>query len=166
MKGNERIGELIRILNLKPHPEGGYYNEVFRSEQEVIQTSTGKKRSAITTIYFLMVSGKPSQWHRISEDEIWHYYEGSPLELAWVGNENCREELLGPVSGLNQQVAVVPAGCWQASRTTGEYSLAGCTVGPGFSYGDFELLRAASDEDTFIRKRFPDIWSRMKAWEK
>ena len=84
---NQRATELIRSLDLAEHPEGGYFREVFRSSREVLATDDQGKRNALTTIYFLLVAGNHSDWHVVASDEVWHYYEGAPLELFIVEPE-------------------------------------------------------------------------------
>jgi len=82
-----------------------------------------------------------SRWHRVQSDEVWHFYEGAPLDL-WVaspGGDQTSQHRLGPLDGAQRPVWTVPAGCWQAARSTGAYTLAGCTVGPGFDFSDFAL---------------------------
>ncbi len=146
-----RAAELIRSLDLAEHPEGGYYREVFRSSHDVL--SRGSKRSALTTIYFLLVAGNHSRWHVVRSDEAWHYYEGDPLELLVVDPDDLtvRRMLLGPAAGAQAPVRVVPAAHWQAARSTGAYTLVGCSVGPGFDFADFRLLR--DDPETLSRFR-------------
>lgn len=148
---HDRATELIRELKLEPHPEGGYFREVFRSAHKVKPLDKRPERSALTTIYFLLLKGQHSRWHRVASDEAWHFYEGDPLVVYWIDDENgVHEELLanGPPNG--RPVCVVPAGCWQAAKPRGEYSLAGCTVGPGFDFQDLEMISPASAELTRI----------------
>ena len=132
-----RAAELIATLELAPHPEGGYFREIFRSQETVQPQGTRPPRAALTTIYFLLPAGAYSRWHKVLSDEVWHFYEGAPLELL------CDSErwVLGPVSLSAEQapVRVIPAGAWQAARSLGEYTLVGCTVGPGFDFADFSL---------------------------
>ena len=148
---HERATELIRELNLKPHPEGGYFREVFRSEHKVKPSDDRPARSALTAIYFLLVKGQHSRWHRVASDEAWHFHEGDPLVVYWIDEDNgVHEEMLasGPPNG--RPLCVVPAGCWQAAQPRGEYSLVGCTVGPGFDFEDFEMISPGSTELTQI----------------
>lgn len=154
-----RASALIRLLDLRPHPEGGYYREMFRSPREVRTSDSAAERAAMTTIYFLLVAGQHSRWHRITSDEIWHYYEGDPLELVWLNSSKtaAQRQRLGPITDQSQPVQVVPGGSWQAARSSGEYSLAGCTVAPGFEFTDLELLADAPDELALLRERFPDL---------
>lgn len=132
-----RAQQLIDSLGLLPHPEGGWYRQVFKSEERVRRTSDGADRSALTTIYFLLVEGTFSAWHRVESDEVWHFYEGEPLELLMrvTGEAEPDVRRLDDVN----RVEVVPARHWQAARPLGAYTLVGCTVGPGFEFADFEL---------------------------
>jgi uncharacterized protein len=136
-----RAEALIARLGLTPHPEGGYFREVYRSEREVDPLDGRGRRSAVTTILFLLVAGQVSAWHRVRSDEVWHFYEGDPLLLSWSASADGERtaHTLGPVGDGQSPVAVVPADCWQTARPLGDYALVGCTVGPGFDYEDFEL---------------------------
>jgi uncharacterized protein len=140
-----RAVELITTLGLTPHPEGGYYAEVYRATTSVQPTDERGLRPALTTIYFLLPAGAVSRWHRVRSDEVWHFYEGAPLDLWTARPEghsvDCNR--LGPLDGTQQPVWTVPAGWWQAARSRGAYTLVGCTVAPGFDYKDFIL---AADE--------------------
>jgi len=137
-----RAAELIRTLALAPHPEGGYYREIWRGGQGVEPSDARGPRAALTSIYFLLPAGAVSRWHRVRSDEIWHYFEGAPLELLLVPPEELRLERLrlGPLGPDQAPVRCVPADWWQAARSLGDYTLVGCTVGPGFEFADFELL--------------------------
>ena len=130
--------EVITRLDLKPHPEGGHYRETFRDSDDA-----GGGRSASTAIYFLLARGERSHWHRIDAVEIWHYYAGSALTLHIADDVGQRVVRLGPdlVSGELPQ-GVVPAHAWQAAETTGDWTLVGCTVAPGFDFAKFELAPA------------------------
>jgi predicted cupin superfamily sugar epimerase len=132
--------ELVEKLDLVPHPEGGWYREIFRSPERV-QTRRGL-RSALTTIYYLLERGQLSRWHVVEAAEVWHFYGGAPLEL--IGHDPATQRLerhvLGDLQEGNASVAVIPAHVWQAARTLGEYSLVGCTVGPGFELEDFRFV--------------------------
>lgn len=136
-----RAAELIRILNLQPHPEGGCYREIFRSA-ETVQLPRGV-RAAVTTIYFLLAQGQHSRWHRVTSDEVWHWYEGGPLELLVLPPDLSRVEriVLGPVTHDRQPVHTVPAMWWQAARPLGDFAFVGCTVAPGFDFADFTFAR-------------------------
>jgi uncharacterized protein len=134
---------LITKLALQPHPEGGFYREIHRSSQRVQPQDARPLRSALTTIYFLLPGDAHSRWHCVTSDEVWNLYEGGPLELRIADSELRHTEVihLQSVSASNGPVAVVPAGCWQSARSTGDFALVGCTVGPGFEFADFVLLR-------------------------
>ncbi|MFO1410306.1 MAG: cupin domain-containing protein [Steroidobacteraceae bacterium] len=139
---NPRARLLVEQLQLEPHPEGGWFREVYRSETQV-ETGDGRApRAALTTIFYLLPAGDHSRWHRVRSDEAWHLYEGGPLELLLAPPELQRIERvrLGAVGQESGPVHTVPALWWQAARPLGEYALLGCTVGPGFEYEDFSLL--------------------------
>lgn len=157
---DDRIAFLIAELALVPHPEGGFYREVYRSASEVQPRDNRPVRDALTTIYFLLTAGQYSRWHRVSSDEVWHFYEGDPLELFWLDTDKDERTraLLGPVSSddsAQRPVQVVPSGNWQAARTTGAYTLVGCTVAPGFDFADFRLIEGDGEEAEAIRRAFP-----------
>jgi uncharacterized protein len=159
-----RAAELIVSLALIPHPEGGHFREVYRSGSRVHPADVHPPddrpdRTALTTIYFLLASGEVSRWHRVCSDEAWHFYEGEPLELLTSdsGFEHVTRRLLGPAGGATQPVHVVCAGDWQAARSTGRYTLVGCTVAPGFEFSDFQMLRDRPDDRAVLERRQPDL---------
>jgi len=154
-----RAANLIDTLNLTPHPEGGYFREVYRSAARVQPADGRAARLALTTIYFLLVAGQVSRWHRVASDEVWHYYEGGPLELfvADAGLNGVSRRRLGPVGDNTEPVHVVLAGEWQAARSMGPYTLVGCTVGPGFEFADFQMLDSLPDEAAALRRRQPEV---------
>jgi uncharacterized protein len=157
---NRRAAALVRSLKLQPHPEGGFFREVFRSE-DTVEARQGL-RSALTTIYFLLTKGQVSRFHRVTSDEIWHFYEGAPLRLHYISPDFKRHESLqlGPCRGKRAPYGVIPAGAWQAAETTGDYTLVGCTVGPGFDFADFTMLRDAKDDAATLVRRHPR-WARL-----
>jgi predicted cupin superfamily sugar epimerase len=128
--------EIITRLELRPHPEGGYYRETFRDSRV-----DANGRAFSTAIYFLLARGERSHWHRVDAVETWHYYAGAALTLH-IANEGCRGHTvrLGPdlLAGERPQ-AIVPAHAWQTAETTGDWTLVGCTVAPGFEFAGFEL---------------------------
>ncbi|MBI4290963.1 MAG: cupin domain-containing protein [Betaproteobacteria bacterium] len=144
-----RAAELISLLGLEPHPEGGHFAEVFRSQLLVSPSDSRSRRAALTVIYFLLAEGAFSRWHRVLSDEAWHWYEGSPLELLSVGPDGgaVSSATLGPVSSTSVPVHVVSAGWWQAARPLGSYALVGCSVGPGFEYADLSLLSSIAEPE-------------------
>jgi predicted cupin superfamily sugar epimerase len=119
---------LIALLELKPHPEGGYFRETFRDGNEGCAHSTA--------IYFLLKAGEVSRWHRVDAAEVWHFYRGAPLELR-IGKQ--RYVLGSDIDEAQAPQIVVPAGEWQAARSLGDYTLVGCTVAPGFDFAHFEM---------------------------
>jgi predicted cupin superfamily sugar epimerase len=131
--------DIIRLLALKPHPEGGHFRETFRD------THTIGGRAASTAIYFLLARGERSHWHRVDAVEAWHYHAGAPLLLEIATSDT------GPIdaftlghdlaSGERPQ-AIVPAQAWQAAQSRGDWTLVGCTVSPGFDFAGFELAPA------------------------
>ncbi len=136
-----RAAEVAQALGLKAHPEGGGFREVFRSGLEVRPADGRGARTALTTIDFLLADRGVSRWHQVDSDEVWHFHEGAPLEL-WVLTpdlEDLQLYRLGPIAEGARRHETVSAGWWQAARTTGDYSLVGCTVGPGFDFADFRL---------------------------
>lgn len=145
------------MLDLSPHPEGGYYRELYRSPSRVHPTDGRAERAALTTIYFLLAEGDVSRWHRVASDEVWHFYEGAPLELftSDAGMERVTRQVVGAVHEGLSPVHVVPADCWQAARSTGAYTLVGCTVGPGFDFTDFTMLRDKPLAAVAARQRHP-----------
>jgi len=130
---------LIKKYDLAPHPEGGYFKEIYRSGQTLKSPITAETRNSITHIYFLLVQGQFSRFHRVIHDEIWNFYEGDPIQLIQFNAAGITEETMGP--GCNGYTAIVPGNTWQAAVTTGRYSLVGCTVAPGFDFSDFSFLR-------------------------
>ena len=133
-----RVDELVRALGLTPHPEGGYYREMYRARVQV-ETPRGV-RSAGTAIYYLLPRGEFAAWHQVASDEVWHFYDGAPLTLYLLGAQGLEAVTLGrEVSQGERPQAVVPAGVLQAAVPRGDYTLVGCTVAPGFDFADWEL---------------------------
>ena len=132
---------IVSRLGLARHPEGGWYAETFRDPSP---SSDGRARS--TAIFYLLQKGERSDWHRIDAVEIWHYYAGAPLRLSIADNEGVRAMTLGGdvLNGETPQ-GVVPRGAWQAAESLGDWTLAGCTVAPGFEFAGFELAPAGFD---------------------
>ncbi len=157
---NARAAELIRRLDLKPHPEGGFYRETYRSTARVAADQR-PTRSALTTIYFLLVAGSFSAWHRVLSDEIWHWHEGEPLELllAPADFSSVQKRRLGPIGSDTEPVVTVPAHWWQAARPWGGHALCGCTVAPGFEFEDFTFLRDDADAVALLGSVAPELLS-------
>ena len=127
--------DIITRLDLKPHPEGGHYRETFRDAH------TGADgRSHSTAIYFLLARGERSHWHCIDAVEAWHYYAGNALILQIAADDGRRSVRLGAdLAAGEQPQAIVPPRAWQAAESTGDWTLVGCTVAPGFDFAKFEL---------------------------
>lgn len=128
--------EIINLLKLEPHPEGGYFRETFR---DAFARPDG--RAASTAIYFLLKEGQASHWHRVDAAEVWHWYAGAPLELGVIdsgGHEIVFRLGSSLITGERPQV-VVPSRQWQRARSLGTWTLVGCTVAPGFTFSGFEL---------------------------
>lgn len=123
--------EIIKLLDLQPHPEGGHYRETFRDED-----------GASTAIYYLLEAGEHSHWHRVlGSSEVWHYYAGGPMAITVSENGHDAQAIrLGPnlAQGERPQF-VVPAGWWQTAESLGHWTLVGCTVAPGFQFENFEM---------------------------
>lgn len=147
---------LIRKLSLIPHPEGGHFREIHRAA-EILDTARGP-RAALTVIYFLLAKGERSLFHRVHSDEVWHHHAGAPLRLWRVSADFSAQEKfdLGPLRGKRNPVAVIPAGDWQGAEPTGDYSLVSCSVGPGFDFADFTMLRDDEHAAKRMRKSFPE----------
>ena len=124
--------EIIDLLGLEPHPEGGRFVETWRAP------SGG--RSPGTAIYFLLRAGERSHWHRVDAAEVWHHYAGAPLRLSISDEVTTDTHVLGTdLRAGERPQAVVPADAWQAAETLGAWTLVGCTVSPGFEFDGFEL---------------------------
>ena len=143
----ENVDQIIRNLKLKPHPEGGFFRETYRSEGIVTNHNLGigysGSRNYSTCIYFLLTSDIFSAFHRIKQDEIWHYYDGSSIFLHVISpNGEYTKTIIGRDFELGEVPQfVVAGGSWFAANVVNEnsYSLLGCTVSPGFDFSDFEL---------------------------
>jgi uncharacterized protein len=131
--------QVVELLGLQPHPEGGFYRETFRAP------APDGARAASTAIYYLLRAGDVSAWHRVVDaDEVWHHYAGAPLELILSpdGRERTSLRLGADLTAGERPQAVVPAGVWQAARPRGGWVLVGCTVAPGFEFASFEMAPA------------------------
>ena len=155
----QRITDLIKRFKLEPHPEGGYFRETYRSEGLISNAKPGwefsSERNFSTCIYFLLTSDSFSAFHRIKQDEIWHFYEGSPIRLYMIApDSNASQAIIGSNFEEGQVPQfVVPKGVYFAAEVAAEnaYSLVGCTVAPGFDFEDFELPSRQT-----LLERFPE----------
>jgi predicted cupin superfamily sugar epimerase len=129
--------EIIRLLGLAPHPEGGHYRETFRDVAAgTPEGAMGRAHS--TAIYFLLRAGEVSRWHRVDAAEVWHWYAGAPLTVADAAGR--RDVRLGvDLAAGERPQAVVPAHAWQQAQSLGAWTLVGCTVAPGFQFAGFEM---------------------------
>jgi uncharacterized protein len=137
MPDEPTAADIIARLELRPHPEGGYYREMFRDAR-----CDAQGRACSTAIYFLLTRGERSHWHRIDAVEVWHYYAGSALLLQIAIAEGCTPHTvkLGPdLAAGERPQAIVPPAAWQCAETTGDWTLVGCTVAPGFEFAGFEM---------------------------
>lgn len=152
-----RAAQLIAKLDLQPHPEGGFFKEVYRSQHQVHSSGVNAVRSAFTDIYFLLTAGQVSLWHRVMHDELWNFYEGAPLRLLQLAGDFSRlhDYRLDPEGGHYKQL--ISAGNWQAAESAGDYSLVGCTVAPGFDFADFRLLKDLPEVAARVYHDYPDL---------
>ena len=143
--------EIVHILKLQPHPEGGAFRETYRSP---ILAQTDAPHSVCTAIYFLIRKDKATAWHRVKNDEIYHFYYGAPVELSLIDTSGkLSKHILGTdVKNGERPQIIIPANDWQSARSLGEYSLFGCTVSPGFDFNDFELI-----ETTKLQHMYPEL---------
>ncbi len=126
--------EIVALLGLAPHPEGGHFRETFRDAAD-------GGRGASTAIYYLLRAGERSHWHRVDAAECWHWYAGAPLLLSVSADgQIVQEHRLGTrLTADERPQAVVPKGAWQAARSLGDWTLVGCTVAPAFAFAGFEM---------------------------
>jgi uncharacterized protein len=153
------INRLIRQLDLQPHPEGGLYRQTYRSEERILRSDANRtrvERHASTAIYYMLRDSDYSAWHRIDADELWHFHLGDPLFIHVLNphGELATHVLSNPLEQPDGAFQVlVPAGHWFAAERTGPrgFSLAGCTVAPGFEFETFELADVAPLEQRYPR---------------
>lgn len=129
--------EVIQLLGLAPHPEGGFFRETFRD----VEDQAAGMRAASTAIYFLLRDGEVSRWHRVDAAEVWHWYAGGPLALGLASPDGPHKTVrLGPdLAAGERPQAVVPKDYWQQAKCLGPWTLVGCTVAPGFTFAGFEM---------------------------
>ncbi len=148
---------LIQKYNLIEHPEGGYYREVYRSESELNSPVHNQTRASVTHIYFLLTKKDISRFHKVCHDEIWNFYDGDPIELITFDGSELATETIG--TDCNDYFHIVKSGVYQAAQSTGEYSLVGCSVAPGFDFKDFSFLKEAEND---LKKFTPFLDSYQK----
>ncbi len=135
--------EVVELLDLAPHPEGGFYRETWRD-----QPADPSARGHGTAIYFLLPGGVENRWHRVDAVEIWHHYAGAALELRIGRQEPVADQtiLLGPdLASAQRPQGIVPADAWQSARSLGDWTLVGCTVCPAFRFEGFQMLGDPAD---------------------
>jgi predicted cupin superfamily sugar epimerase len=142
----------IKRLNLLPHPEGGYYKEVFRSNQEVIRKSGADFKQARTSIYYLLEADDYSGFHRLASDEIWYFHQGEPLYIHAIDSQGGYTQHELSSAGNGSLSVVIPAGLWFAAEIPAKsgFTLVSCAVAPGFDFSEFEM--AKKDE---LSKKYP-----------
>jgi predicted cupin superfamily sugar epimerase len=155
-----RAAELIDRLELRPHPEGGHYRQVYAADETIPAAALPERfvgdRPYATSIYYLLAGGERSRLHRIASDELWHFYAGTPLTIVTLDDAGDRRDLqLGADLAAGERYQrVVPAGLWFGASlrepAPDAFALVGCTVAPGFDFAEFELADAAA-----LRERFP-----------
>lgn len=160
----ERWREIVSALGLSPHPERGYFVETYRADQRVnaLSPRETRERSASTAIYFLITALEPSTYlHRLASDEVFHLYEGGPLEVLRLFPDGSWDvAVLGLDFGAGQRpLLVIPAGTWFGTELTpnATHCLIGCTVAPGFEFEDFELARNGE-----LEARYPEASARIQ----
>lgn len=137
MSGALSTEDVVRLLELAPHPEGGFYRQTFRDSRTI-----DGSRGASTAIYYLLPAGEVSAWHRVVDAaEVWHYYAGAALELVLSEDgATLIPHRLGPSLAAGERPqCIVPAGVWQSAKSLGAWTLVGCTVAPAFEFAKFEL---------------------------
>lgn len=143
---------LITTFDLKPHPEGGYYKETYRSQESInVHALPGRftsDRCFSTAIYFLLENGNFSAFHRIKSNECWHFYAGNGLLIYTIYPDGVLSivRLGNDVANGETFQHTVPANCWFASEPAPEstFSFVGCTVAPGFDFEDFEMANVVA----------------------
>jgi predicted cupin superfamily sugar epimerase len=153
----EEARHLVAQLNLKPHPEGGYFVETFRSGIQVCTPAT--TRSAVTSIYYLLSEVNFSAFHSVRSDEIWHHYRGAPVAIEMIDGDGRHDQVI--IGRANHWQAIITAGTWFAAHACvpDAYALVGCDVAPGFAFDDFEL----GTRDTLITA-FPQHRAIVERW--
>lgn len=158
---NDTADFWIKNLQLQPHPEGGFFREVYRSDETIsvdfLSNRYTSERCFATSIYFLLKSDQISAFHRLKSDEIWHFYSGSPITVYIIDEEGRLSENVMGRDILNNELLqiVIPHGCWFAAKVNhnDSYSLVGCNVAPGFDYSDFELAKKSALMECFPQHR-------------
>lgn len=135
MRKQRTAAQIVELLGLERHPEGGWYRQTFADVRE----DGGRPHS--TAIYYLLEGGIESRWHRVDAAEVWHWHDGAPMTVTTSRDGHARSEnRLGPdIAGGERPQLVIPAFCWQSAKSLGDWTLVGCTVAPGFQFSTFEM---------------------------
>lgn len=157
----------IKKLELLPHPEGGYYKEVYRSDEKITKNSLpsrySSERTFATSIYYLLQSGQFSSFHKLKSDETWHFYSGSPIAIYLISLSGSFEKvILGDEIDKAQLLQyTIERETWFAAEPLDEnsFSLIGCSVAPGFEFDDFELGKR--DELLYAFPNYSDLILRL-----
>jgi uncharacterized protein len=145
LKMSNKVKYWIEKLNLQPHPEGGYFREVYRSDEIIFKENLPERytgdRSFSTSIYFLLERGEVSAFHRIKSDETWYFHDGDSLEIYSLDKSgSLRRKILGlDIENGDLPQLTIKRGSWFAAQTTRDFTLVGCNVSPGFDFADFEM---------------------------
>jgi predicted cupin superfamily sugar epimerase len=145
---------IIDKLKLIPHPEGGYYNETYKSDHTILNEKK-EKRHVCTAIYYLLEDEGKSLFHRIRSDELWFFHLGQPLEIISIQNDHLNTILLGnDIEKGELPQARIPANTWFAANVKNGkgFALVSCTVSPGFDFADFELAKRSD-----LVQQFPHL---------
>ncbi len=151
----QRIKQLKQDYNLQAHPEGGFYSEQYRADTEVNSPVDNDARASLSHIYFLLIKGQVSRWHKVLHDEIWNVYEGDPLRILTLSDEEIDDDCIGQqTQATNLGKAkphhffkVVKGGDYQAAESTGEYTFVGCSVAPAFEFRDFSYIEDSPTQE-------------------
>ena len=147
--------QIIDELELRPHPEGGHFKEVYRADSTIFSVEANASRHTLTCIYFLLEKGQVSRFHKVKHDEVWNFYLGAPLRLVELVDNTANTLLLGDYAHSLIPQHVIQADHWQAAESTGDYSLVGCSVAPGFDFEDFSFMN--EDEAADLHNKQPAL---------
>jgi predicted cupin superfamily sugar epimerase len=156
-----RVEELIALLQLAPHPEGGWFKRIFTAPFMAEPADGRGPRPALTMIYYLLAAGQHARWHKVRSDETWSLLEGGPLVIATFAapTKSIVEHRLEASAGKTPQTFVVPAHHWQAAESPDAYSLVVCSVVPGFDWADHAWLSEHGTDWTIFRQIASDHWA-------
>lgn len=148
--------QLVQTLGLEPHPEGGWYREIFRARGAVTPADGRGERAAMSVIYYLLAEAQASRWHAVRADEQWTLLDGEALELTVLDPATFQAAPIRLKRG-GTMTAVVPGGAWQTARPLGAFALVTCTVGPGFDFQDFRFMADDDMAAARLRRTLPSL---------